>query len=142
MASKPRLTPALPALHLAQPAPGALASLLSLRLTELTPTSRPLHLPAPLPRALFPRASQGCLLHSGLSPQVSPPQTGHPSTRFKQKPGASRSAITLFISFKAHTTPDLHCSGSPPNLRCLEHDYVQYGSHSQRLVLATGLHPQ
>lgn len=108
---KPRLTPALPACHLAQPTPGALASLLSLRLTKLIPTSGPLHLLAPLPRALFPRASQGCLLHSGLSPQVSPPQIGHPIY-----PGLSRNpcyslGVTLFISFEAHTPLDLHCSG-------------------------------
>lgn len=41
-------SPTLPSLPLAQPTPGALAALRSLRLTKLLPTSRPLHLLAPL----------------------------------------------------------------------------------------------
>lgn len=82
------------------------------------------------------------LTSSVTSPDRPPPQ-----------PGLSRNPVLVAqpsrCSFPSKHIPLRTCIargecvwGSPPNLRCLEHDYVQYGSRSQRLVLATGLHPQ
>ena len=80
----------------AQPAPVALASL---KPTKRIPTSGPLLRLALLPRVLFPRASQGCLLYSGLTSNVISPDRPPRPAWLQQKPMPTHRAITQIVSF-------------------------------------------